>query len=383
MKKYILPLLILVGVILLFSTSARATNPPRGNYVPSDLDVRTHPFVEQFTYGGKYYRGQLTENYKTGWRVQVNFNEDSKTVKIPATRIHLDDNLRTPGASVIIKQLEEDRLLISGPDRTWRYLLLFGICIILCLVIGGKITGRGLFSVLVGSLFFIFWTVPRIQAGSWILLEISLFYLLVSLMVLTGSLGFNRKSLAAILTALTTGIISLLFLYGISYWFRVTGLYSGVFQTLDYAMRYFPEQIAQINLHRLIIGATLIGALGVILDVSIDVTASAAEINSSRPELPFPELLKRTLTVSRRLVGTMTNTLLLAYVGANLFLLLSLYLLSSPPRMTLNRDLVAVEIIRAFGGALGFLTAMPIAVGFYALICRSKSDKPSPPNSEK
>lgn len=379
MKKYKLLLALLVLGIL-FPVSLPASSPPRGNYVPADLEIRTHPFVEQYVHGGDYLAGQLVESYEKGWQVRIKFTETTEELKIPSTRINLADELQVPGTPVLIHRPEEERFLVSGLNRSRRYLLLLGLCFLLCLLVGGKVAGRGLFSVLVGSLFFIFWTIPRIQAGSWILVEISIFYLLVSIMVLPGSLGINKKSLAAILTALSTGVISLFLLMGISYWFRVTGLYSEVFQTLEYAMRYFPEEIAVIDLHRLIIGATLIGALGVILDVAIDVTASAAEINASRPELPFSELLKRTMTVSRRLVGTMTNTLLLAYVGANLYLLLDLYLLPSPPRVLLNRDLVAVEITRALGGALGFLTAMPIAVGFYALLCRNKEEeRPSPP----
>ncbi|MGM0380500.1 MAG: YibE/F family protein [bacterium] len=380
MKKFLLVVAVLFGLIVLFSPSAGATQPERGNYVPSDLDIRTHPFVEHFVYGGKFFRGALYERSSDGWEVAVNFSGEKKIVKIPGERISLDKELQTAGQSVLVKQTPDDRLLISNLDRSWRYLLLFGICVLICLLVGGKVTARGLFSVFAGSLFFIFWTVPRIQGGSWIMLEISLFYLLVSLLVLPGSLGFNRRALSAILTALATGIISLVFLTGVSHLFRVTGLFSDVFQTLDYAMRYFPGQIAQINLNNLIIGATLIGALGVILDVSIDVTSSTAEIATSRPDLNFTELLKRSLTVSRRLVGTMTNTLLLAYAGANLYLLLNFYLLPTPTWVSLNRDLVAVEVIRALGGALGFLTAMPIAVGFYALICRDKSGKPAPPD---
>ena len=379
MNKKIL-LFLIIGILIFFPRLLEAREPERGKYVPADLETRTHPFVEQLVHGDKYLSGRLVEEYEKGWRTRIYFPEESKLIEIPETRINLADQLRSPGTSVVIQQTEADRLLITGLNRTSRYLLMIALSFIICLVIGGKITGRGLLSVLLGTLFFIFWTVPRVQAGSWILFEISLFYLLVSLMVLPSSLGINRRALAAILTSLSTGIISLLFLTGISYWFRITGLFSEAFQALDYAIRYFPGEIALLDLHRLIIGATLIGALGVILDVSIDVTASAAEITSARPDLDFTELLKRTLTVSRRLVGTMTNTLLLAYVGSNLFLLLNIYLLPAPTRIVLNRDLVAVEVTRALGGALGFLAAMPIAVGFYALVCRKKEEKPPPPN---
>ncbi len=248
------------------------------------------------------------------------------------------------------------------------------------MLVGGWVTVRSLLAVLAGIAFFQFWTVPRILDGAPILIEFSLFYLLVSFLVLPSVIGWNRRTLSALITVISTGLLALLILIPLGTWLGVTGLWSDSFQVLDYGARYFPGTTEPINFRHLILGATLIGALGVILDVCVDVTASAAEIARQRPELSLRELLRRTITVSSRLVGTMTNTLLLAYVGVNMLLLITLYLLPASGWIILNQDLVAVEVLRALGGALAFLAAVPLAILFYGLLFRR--DKPDPPEKD-
>lgn len=380
MKK----VLILTTCVLIFFAAPQiisAQSPARGNYVPADLDTMAHPFVDHFRFGGNYFRGRLIENTSDGWQVEIFFPEKTEVHTFPASRNNLAEKYQNPGQRIILKEItgRDDVYLISKPDRILRYITLTILCLVICVVIGGWPTLRGLTCVIIGVLFFIFWTLPRIQTGSSVLIEICFFYLLMAVFVLPSSLGLNRKALSAVLAALSTGVISVFLLLAITSWIPTTALYDEAVRALDYAVRYLPEQVAHLSLQSLIIGATLIGALGVVLDVTIDVTASASEIASARPELPFKDLLARAMTVCRRLVGTMTNTLLLAYAGSDMLLLFSLYLLPEKHLITFNRDLVAVEIIRALGGAIGFLAAVPLSVGFFSLLCRKKIKKPAPP----
>lgn len=371
-------LLCLGGLLLLVSWAAPGwtTDPERGNFVPPDLDVRTHPFVEHERFGGSYLSGILQEPTDEGWRVTLS-EGDRPTVTVPEYRITLDSEHHHPGTRVMIQQLGPDDYLISGLDRRFQYLLLLAVGLGLCMVIGGWVTTRALVAMMLGIGFFYFWTVPQINDGSWILGEIGLFYTVTTVMVLPAVMGFTRRTVSALITAFTTGILAYLILVPLGYWLNITGMWSDSFQVLDYAVRYFPDQAEPIHFRNLILGATLIGALGVILDVCVDVTASAAEIARQRPDLSLNQLLARTITVSSRLVGTMTNTLLLAYIGSKLFLLITLYLIPRPVWLVFNQDLVAVEVIRSLGGALAFLGAVPLAILFYGLLFRS--DRPDPP----
>ncbi len=381
MKKILFPTII---ALLLFSVATQifaAQTPQRGNYVPADLDTMVHPFIDHYRFGGAFFRGRLIKKTPRGWKAEIFLENKTEVYIFPPDQNNLKETYQQPGQRVLIKKItgSEDIFLLSGPDRIRRYILLVLFCLVLCALVGGLPTIRGLSCVAGGILFFLFWTLPQIQNGSPVLFEVCLFYLLVTVFVLPSSLGFNKRALSAILAALSTGMISVIILLAVTSWIPVTGLYDETMRALEYSIRYFPEQVAPISLQSLVVGATLIGALGVILDVAIDVTASASEIAIARPELPFSVLLKRTMTVCRRLVGTMTNTLLLAYVGTDMLLLFSLFLLPEALTITFNRDMIALEVIRALGGAIGFLAAVPLSVAFYSFLCREKTIKPPPP----
>ncbi|MFB6356700.1 MAG: YibE/F family protein [bacterium] len=377
----VLMLTLCIGGLLL-SAPAHAVKPKKGNYHPSDLNIKIHPFMEHVRFGGTFHTGTLVNKTDTGWLVRIN-RKSSQTKIIPNARMNIPDPIREAGQRILLKAPQPNRpqyLLVIDVDRRYKFLWLGLACLLLCAVVGGWITMRALSGVIIGVLYFLYWSIPQMQAGSPVLLEIMLFYVLVTVLVLPASLGWNRKALSAIAAAISTGLISLAILIPLANWLEVSGLRNEIMQVLEYGTRYFPELTADYNFRYIIVGATLIGALGVILDVAVDVTSSTAEIARSRPDLPFGEILNRTITVSSRLVGTMTNTLLLAYIGADMFLLITVYILPTPLRVMLNQDFVAVEVLRGLGGALGFLAAVPLSVLFYVIFHRFTPFEPAPPN---
>ncbi len=381
MYKTVPFLFILLLMSSLIACSASARQPERGNFVPVDLDIVGHPFVEQLERQPNFYRGQLLEEGADHWKLLVYLPDAQPTIKLDKAALDLPQQLLVEGTPVILQASpdEPERFIFISHNRVYRYSLLIIISLILCMLAGGWPTLRGLLGLALGTSYFFYFLLPRIQTGSPIILEIGIFYLLVSCLVLPSALGFNRKALSAIFTTLATGVVALIILAIFTHLLSLSGLSDDTVQTLDYARRYFPEQLADINFFALFIGGALIGILGLVLDVAVDINSSAAEISTRRKELPFSELLKRTTTVSRRLLGTMCNTLLLAYLGTDLLLFFSLYLFPESLRSQLNRELIASSLVRSFGGALGFILAVPLALGFYAFLFRPSPDVPSPP----
>ena len=370
MRFRTLTLLCILMLSLIPITGATGTDPQRGRWVPADAGTQTHPFVEQLVFQSQFrsasVRGVGAET------VTIEFTNHGEVIRRSISRSQSSVSLTqlTTGENVIVKwtgSLDNKRMLLISKDRRGQYLIVLGGSLLLCIVVGGWITIRATVGMLAGIGFFLFWSIPRIQSGSPILWEIMLFYAGVTLLILPASLGWNRKAISAVAAALTTGAVSMIVLLAGARWIGVVGLRNETLQVIEYAIRYFPDQVADISIPSIMVGSTMIGAMGVILDVCVDVTSSTAEISRARPDLSFPQLLNRTLTVSSRLVGTMTNTLLLAYIGSNLFVLLTIYSLTNPAWITLNEDFVAMEVLRGLGGALGFLGAVPLAVFFYWL----------------
>lgn len=368
-------------VLGLFPAPVRS-GPGGGNYVPADLNTKIHPFVESLRDPSTYRTGTLVEATAHGWRVRVNRDTHTRTVTVPASNINLDPQYHHPGQSVVLRGVPEaaGSFLVTGLDRRIRYLYLLAGALGTCLLVGGWITARALVGVVAGLGLLFWFSLPMMAAGHNVLLQVGLFFGLASALVLPGSLGFNRRALSGLATCLGAGGIAGLVLYGFGGAMGVVGLRDETLRVLEYASRYHPGTTANLSLFRIVVGSSMIGALGVILDVTVDVTSSTHEIARARPDLSWAEHLRRSLTVSSQLIGTMTNTLLLAYVGTDLLLILTIYLLPTPFWLLINKDFVAVELLRGMGGVLGFLSAAPLAIFFYRWLHDPAEDTPEPPD---
>lgn len=96
------------------------------------------------------------------------------------------------------------------------------------------------------------------------------------------------------------------------------------------------------------------------MDVAMSIASSLCEINEKSPDLPARELLKSGLTIGRDIMGTMANTLVLAYIGSALCCMLLMVTYSSNVSQILNREQIAVEILQALAGSIGILAALPL-----------------------
>lgn len=121
----------------------------------------------------------------------------------------------------------------------------------------------------------------------------------------------------------------------------------------------------------LLAAAMLIGALGVIMDVGISIASSVQEVSKNNSSLSAKELYVSGMNVGKDIMGTMTNTLILAYAGAALPLLL--LATQMPSGKLLNLDLVATEVASALSGSLGLVLTIPLTA-----LASSKLMAPAP-----
>jgi len=120
----------------------------------------------------------------------------------------------------------------------------------------------------------------------------------------------------------------------------------------------------------LLAAGMLIGALGVIMDVGVSIASAVAEVSRTGENLDAAALYESGMNVGRDIMGTMTNTLILAYTGSALPLLL---LASQVPSVKLlNLDLVATEIASALSGSLGLVCTIPLTAFAAAKLMASK-----------
>ena len=123
-----------------------------------------------------------------------------------------------------------------------------------------------------------------------------------------------------------------------------------------------------IDLTGLLLGGAIIGALGALDDVTITQVATVAELHDRQPELSRRQLMSSGIRVGREHIASTVNTLLLAYVGASMPLLL-LFAVSDQGLSTVaNAELIAVEIARTLCGSIGLVAAVPLTTALAALV---------------
>ena len=165
--------------------------------------------------------------------------------------------------------------------------------------------------------------------------------------------GLNLKSLVAILGTISGVIVAGLMAFWAGSIAQLTG-----FGTNEAQMLYFMDHT--IDFRGLLFAGIIIGSLGAIIDIGMSVASAAAEIKEAHPEITAQELFRGAMNVGRDVMGTMANTLILAYVGAATPMLLLVMGYEMDWLMIINMDLIATEFVRGVAGSIGLIAAVPV-----------------------
>ena len=202
-----------------------------------------------------------------------------------------------------------------------------------------------------------------------------LFMCIASLMLITAVTlllvgGVNRRSLAAIGGSLTASLVTAATGYLMTHWMRIHGSVLEQSESLLYA------GFQNLDLTSLFAGVVALSAGGAIMDLSIDVSVAMAEVKEHAPSISRIELIKSGMSVGRAGVGTQTTTLLLAYMGSWLSVMMVYMAQSTPVLNILTSKMIASEIVQTLTGCTGLILVTPItAVIASWLYTKPKLDK--------
>lgn len=127
------------------------------------------------------------------------------------------------------------------------------------------------------------------------------------------------------------------------------------------------------NFRDLIFAGIVVSALGACMDVGMSIASSLDEIKNKTKDITWQELFKSGMSIGRDVIGTMTNTLILAYVGGALKLILLFLACEIPFLEIINKETIAEEIISAIAGSMGVVYTVPITAFVYAFLNRKKT----------
>ena len=246
--------------------------------------------------------------------------------------------------------------------RTDSLLLLLGIFILASVLISGWKGVRSVLGILLSLAVIILIILPGIQAGKDPLM-ISIFgaflFMAFSLYLVYG---WTVKTHAAVLGSLAalaiTGILAFIFVNHT----RLTG-YG------DENMFYISQLTGNtLNVRSLLLAGVLIGTLGVLDDLVISQASAVFELFRTNPEQTFKDLYRSAMHIGQDHIAATVNTLVLAYAGASMPMLLLFSYSNVDFTMALNLEFIAEEIVRTLVGSLGLFAAVPITTALSAAI---------------
>ncbi|MCI6996903.1 MAG: YibE/F family protein [Eubacterium sp.] len=244
-------------------------------------------------------------------------------------------------------------VVMSDHYRLDKEAILMLIFAVLLIVVAGKNGFLAIFSFLITVLTVWKILVPAYLKGYspvWIGIFITLF---LTVMIIFFVYGFDKRTLAAssgaMLGILTTCVLGMLF----TDMFRIHGAVMPDSESLLYS------GYQDLNLTSIFMSSIFIGASGAMMDLAVDITSAVHEVIEKKPDITWKEAAKSGMNVGRAAMGTMTTTLLLAYSGGYITLLMVFMAQGTPMDHILNYKYVAAEILDTVVGSFGLVTVAP------------------------
>lgn len=243
------------------------------------------------------------------------------------------------------------------------YLLVLGIIFVIFLIAFGHKKGINTIVSLIFtclSIFVVF--IPAVLSGHNIYLWSVITCLFIIAMTLLLINGISKKTLCSMIGCIAGVFLTALLTIIMTKIMHLTGLVDEQSYYLQLADTSQP-----FDLIAMVFGGIIIGAVGAIMDVAVSLSASLLEVyeKAKDKDKNIKSLMKSGITIGRDMMGTMSNTLVMAYIGSSLSTTLLLLIYSGSLIELLNREMIIVELLQIMVGSFGLLLTIPLT----SLIC--------------
>ena len=267
------------------------------------------------------------------------------------------DKLFAPGdkAMVVVSYQGDEILSVTMTDhyRLNKEVLLAAIFAVFLILFAGRTGVRAIVSFVMTVLMLWKVLVPLYLKGYNPIFMGLAVTLVLTLFIIALVYGFDRRCAAAVsgafLGVLVTCVLGVIF----TDLFQIHGAVMSSSESLLYS------GYQHLDLTQIYMASIFLGASGAVMDLSVDITSAVYEVVEKRPDLDWREAVKSGLNVGRAAMGTMTTTLLFAYSGGYIALLMVFMAQGTPLDHMLNYKYVAAEIIHTVVGSFGLVTVAP------------------------
>ena len=258
-------------------------------------------------------------------------------------------------AMVVVSYQGDEILSVTMTDhyRIGKEAILAGIFAVFLILFAGR-TGLRAIASFVLTVLMLWKVLVPLYLNGWNPIFMGLLVTLVlTLLIIALVYGFDRRCLSAVsgafLGVLVTCVLGILF----TDLFQIHGAVMAYSESLLYA------GYQDLNLTQIFMASIFIGSSGAVMDLSVDITSAVHEVVEKRPDISRWEAVRSGMNVGRAAMGTMTTTLLLAYSGGYIALLMVFMAQGTPIWNILNYKYVASEIVHTIVGSFGLVTVAP------------------------
>lgn len=241
------------------------------------------------------------------------------------------------------------------------YIAILGIVFVALVLLLGRKKGFNSLVALGLTCFGVFWVfIPAILSGRNIYIATLIICSYVILTTLLIVIGSNKKTYSAMIGCFAGVLVAGGLMLAMDMVLRLTG----ALDTETEALLLLPTA-QPINLRAIIFAGVIIGAVGAIMDVAMSIASSLWELKEAGGVTDFKSIATSGVNIGKDILGTMLNTLILAYIGSSLSVILLLNANSQSLVALFTREMIIVEFLRALVGSFGMLLTIPIT----ACIC--------------
>ena len=265
------------------------------------------------------------------------------------------------GDKLLVRATEDngkiETVKIQEKVRDTQVYLIVGLFVALLLIIGGIKGLKTLVSLVIAVTMIFFGYIPLIIKGVNPILAslgISIPVVIITLIIISGK---NIKTFVAIIGTSLGVIISGILAFIFGNFAHLTGLADDS----SISLAYIP-QFRNLDYKGILFGTILIGAIGAIMDVAISIASALYEINDLDKNISKKNMIISGMNIGKDMMGSLSNTLILAYVGTTLHLIILFIVYRIRFTEIINLDSIATEIIRAMAGSIGLIITIPVTV---------------------
>lgn len=271
-------------------------------------------------------------------------------------------------AQVLVSYSGDEILSVNMIDhyRITHEIWLAAIFILVLVFVAGKTGIRAILSFVITVLMIWKVLVPAYLNGYNAVLVGMIITGILTVIIISLVYGFERRTLAAVCGAMAGLIVT-----------AVTGIiFTDVMQIHGAIMPYSESLLysgySELNLTEIFMASIFIGASGAVMDLSVDITSAVWEVIGKKPDIGWREAARSGMNVGRAAMGTMTTTLLLAYSGGFVTLLMVFMAQGTPVYNILNYKYVASEIMDTVVGSMGLVSVAPLTAIFAGYLLTRK-----------